>query len=274
MEDLIMLDIIILGIVQGIAEFLPISSSAHLILVREIFKIGFDVVGSIDLTFDLALHFGTLLAIIIYFFKDLWNLLKDGVTKGIKTANGKIFWYLILATIPAGLIGFLFEDFFDSFFRQKLIIIAIALIGMGLIIYFVDKNSKSNKTIKELTWKDALMIGCAQVFALIPGFSRSGTTITAGRLLKLNREEAAKFSFYLSVPIIAGASLITLVKSDTFNIIISNLGIFVLGITISFIVGILCISFLLKYIKKHNFEIFMWYRLIIGVFIILTLIIK
>lgn len=269
-----MLDIIILGIVQGIAEFLPISSSAHLILVREIFKIGFDVVGSIDLTFDLALHFGTLLAIIIYFFKDLWNLLKDGVTKGIKTANGKIFWYLILATIPAGLIGFLFEDFFDSFFRQKLIIIAIALIGMGLIIYFVDKNSKSNKTIKELTWKDALMIGCAQVFALIPGFSRSGTTITAGRLLKLNREEAAKFSFYLSVPIIAGASLITLVKSDTFNIIISNLGIFVLGITISFIVGILCISFLLKYIKKHNFEIFMWYRLIIGVFIILTLIIK
>lgn len=274
MEDLIMLDIIILGIVQGIAEFLPISSSAHLILVREIFKIGFDVVGSIDLTFDLALHFGTLLAIIIYFFKDLWNLLKDGVTKGIKTANGKIFWYLILATIPAGLIGFLFEDFFDSFFRQKLIIIAIALIGMGLIIYFVDKNSKSNKTIKELTWKDALMIGCAQVFALIPGFSRSGTTITAGRLLKLNREEAAKFSFYLSVPIIAGASLITLIKSDTFNIIISNLGIFVLGITISFIVGILCISFLLKYIKKHNFEIFMWYRLIIGVFIILTLIIK
>ena len=266
-----MIDIIILGIIQGIAEFLPISSSAHLIIFRDIFGIGANIGSNIELTFDLALHFGTLLAIIIFFFNDLFKILVEGLTKGVKTKDGKLFWYLILATIPAGIVGVLFEDIFDSFFRKQLWLIAIALIGMGIIIYIVDKKSKISINIKEMKWYQALIVGCAQVFALIPGFSRSGTTITASRFLGLDREDSAKFSFYLSVPVVAGASLLSLIKDDTLNIILDNLMIFGTGILISFITGLLCISFLLKYIKKNDFKLFMIYRIILGILVLFIL---
>ena len=266
-----MMDIIILGIIQGIAEFLPISSSAHLIIFRDIFGIGTSIGSNIELTFDLALHFGTLLAIIIFFFNDLFKILVEGLTKGVKTKDGKLFWYLILATIPAGIVGVLFEDIFDSFFRKQLWLIAIALIVMGVIIYLVDKKSKISINIKEMKWYQALVVGCAQVFALIPGFSRSGTTITASRALGLNREDSAKFSFYLSVPVVAGASLLSLFKDDTLAIILDNLMVFGIGILVSFIIGLLCISFLLKYIKKNDFKIFMIYRIIIGILILFIL---
>ena len=263
-----MIDIIILGIIQGIAEFLPISSSAHLIIFREVLGIGANISNNIELAFDLALHFGTLLAIIIYFFKELWQILIKGLTK---PKEGKLFWYLILATIPAGIVGVLFEDIFDSFFRQQLWLIALALIIMGIIIYLVDKYSKINKNMQEIKWYHALIIGCAQVFALIPGFSRSGTTITASRALGINREDIAKFSFYLSVPVVAGAALFSLIKDNTLTIISENLVIFGTGILISFISGLLCISFLLKYIKKHDFKIFMIYRIILGIIVLLVL---
>ncbi len=266
-----MLDIIILGIIQGIAEFLPISSSAHLIIFREIFGIGSSISSNIELSFDLALHFGTLLAIIIFFFKELWSLLINGLTKGNKTKEGKLFWFLILATIPAGIVGVLFEDIFDSFFRQQLWIIALALIIMGIIIYLVDKKSKTNMNMKDMKWYQALIIGCAQIFALIPGFSRSGTTITASRALGINREDSAKFSFYLSVPVVAGATLFSLIKDNTLTIISENLAIFGIGILISFIIGLLCISFLLKYIKRHDFKIFMIYRIVLGVLVLAML---
>ena len=266
-----MLDIIILGIIQGIAEFLPISSSAHLIIFREIFGSGSNIGSNIELAFDLALHFGTLLAIVIFFFKELWKLLIDGLTKGNKTKDGKLFWFLILATIPAGIVGVLFEDVFDSFFRKQLWLIALALIIMGIIIYLVDKKSKSDKSMKDLKWYQALLIGCAQVFALIPGFSRSGTTITASRALGLDREDSAKFSFYLSIPVVAGATLFSLIKDNTLTIISENLMIFGIGILISFIVGLLCISFLLKYIKKNDFKIFMIYRIILGLIVLVML---
>ena len=266
-----MIDIIILGIIQGIAEFLPISSSAHLIIFRDIFGIGTNIGSNIELTFDLALHFGTLLAIIIFFFNDLFKILIEGLTKGVKTKDGKLFWYLILATIPAGIVGVLFEDIFDSFFRKQLWLIAIALIVMGVIIYLVDKKSKISINIKEMKWYQALIVGCAQVFALIPGFSRSGTTITASRALGLNREDSAKFSFYLSVPVVAGASLLSLIKDDTLAIILDNLMIFGVGILISFITGLLCISFLLKYIKKNDFKIFMIYRILLGILVLFIL---
>lgn len=269
-----MIDVIILGIIQGIAEFLPISSSAHLIIFRDLFGIGKDLIGSMELTFDLALHFGTLLAIGVYFFNDFIKMIKNGFTKGIKDKDGKIFWYLVLATIPAGLIGVLFEDVVDGFFRKQIWLIAIALIIMGIIIYLVDKKSKMEKDLGKMTWKDALIIGCSQVLALIPGFSRSGTTIATGRLLKLNREDAAKFSFFLSAPVILGATVYSLMKENTITIISENLLIFGLGIGISFIIGLLCISFLLRYIKKNDFKIFMWYRITLGIFVLLYLFIK
>lgn len=266
------LQIVLLGIIQGIAEFLPISSSAHLIIARDVFKIGAFIGNNIDLTFDLALHFGTLLAIVVYFFSELWKLLTEGLTKGVKTDNGKVFWYIILATIPAGIVGVLFEDVFDEFFRKQLWLIALALIVMGIIIYLVDRNSKTNKDMMGMKLKDALIIGCAQVFALIPGFSRSGTTIAASRSLGINREDSAKFSFYLSIPVVAGASFLSLLKDNTLTIIGENLVIFGTGVLVSFLTGLFCISFLLKYLKKHDFKIFMYYRIIIGIVVLLSLI--
>jgi len=266
--------IVLLGIIQGIAEFLPISSSAHLIIFRDLFGIGSNLIGEMDLTFDLALHFGTLLAIIVYFFNDLFKIVIEGLTKGTKTNNGKLFWYLIVATIPAGIVGVLFEDVFDSFFRKQIWLIAIALIVMGIIIYLVDKKSKTDKNLEKMTFKDALIIGCAQVFALIPGFSRSGTTITAARALKMNREDSARFSFLLSAPVVCGAALFSLIKGDTIAMIGANLGIFGLGILVSFVTGLICISCLLKYIKKHDFKVFMWYRVILGIVVLAYLFMK
>ena len=142
---------------------------------------------------------------------------------------------------------------------------------MGIIICLVNKKSKIDKSMKDMKWYQALLVGCAQVFALIPGFSRSGTTITASRALGLNREDSAKFSFYLSVPVVAGATLFSLLKDNTLTIISENLSIFGIGILISFVIGLLCISFLLKYLKKHDFKIFMIYRILLGISVLLMI---
>lgn len=262
--------VIILAIIQGIAEFLPISSSAHLIIFRDLFGIGASITEEISMSFDIALHFGTLLAIGIYFFKDFINMFVKGFTKGVKDKEGKLLWYLVLATIPAGLVGVLFEKSIDKIFRSNFIIIGIALIVMGVIIYYVDKKAESKKTIEKLSAKDAFIIGCSQVFALIPGFSRSGTTIATGRILKLDRENAAKFSFYLSAPVVLGAVIVQLFSDNTISLIASNMGIFIIGVLVSFISGLLCISFLLKYLKKNDFKIFMWYRIALGLVVIIV----
>lgn len=266
------LEIIILGIVQGIAEFLPISSSAHLIIFRDVFGIGNGISENVALCLDIALHLGTLLAIGIYFFKDFINMFVKGFTKGIKDKEGKILWYLIIATIPAGIAGVLFEETIENVVRTNYILIAMALAIMGIIIYLADRFSKQTKDIEHMSIKDALLIGCSQVFALIPGFSRSGTTIASARCLKLNREDAAKFSFYLSAPVVLGAVAIHLLKAETWAIIGSNIMIFVVGIMVAFLAGLLCIEFLLKYIKKHDFKLFMWYRIILAIIVILMVI--
>jgi len=267
-----MLSVIILGFIQGIAEFLPISSSAHLIIFRDLFGIGANIGNDIAMSFDIALHFGTLLAIGIYFFNDFINMIKKGFTKGVKDKEGKILWYIVLATIPAAIAGILFEDIIENAIRTNFIIIAIALIVMGVIIYLVDKHFKAKKEIGDMGLKDALLIGCSQVFALIPGFSRSGTTIAAGRCLNLKREDAAKFSFFLSAPVVLGAVILDL--KDSIPVIMDNLLIFGVGILVSFIVGMLCIKFLMKYLKKNDFKIFMWYRVILGIVVILWTLIK
>ena len=193
-----------------------------------------------------------------------------GFTKGVKDKDGKIMWYLIAATVPAALAGVLFEDVIDNVIREKYYLIAIALIVMGVIIYLVDKKCPRDKEIKDMTLKDALIIGCSQVFALIPGFSRSGTTIAAGRALHLEREDAAKFSFYLSLPVVMGAVVLQLIKVD-FSIMASNISILLVGIVISFIIGILCIRFLLKYLRSNDFKVFMWYRLVLGIGVLIYL---
>lgn len=262
--------VVILAIIQGIAEFLPISSSGHLIIFRDLFGIGASSVnGDLALAFDIALHFGTLLAICLYFFKDFWNMLIKGVTKGVKDSDGKMLWFLVLATIPAAVAGLLFEDVIENLIRTNYIIIAIALIVMGILIYLADKFNKEEKTVKDMNLKDALLIGCSQVFALIPGFSRSGTTIAAARCLKLKKEDAARFSFFLSAPVVLGAVVLSLFKDNMISLILANANVFIIGVLVSFIAGLLCIEFLLKYLRKHDFKLFMFYRIVLGVIVII-----
>lgn len=268
------IQIIILGIIQGVAEFLPISSSAHLIIFRDIFGIGSFLVDKYEMSFDIALHFGTGLAILVYFFKDFLKMFKDGFTKGMKTSDGKMLWYVVVATIPAAIFGVLLEDKIDEIIRGNYVLICAALSIMGILIYLADKYNEQTKNLAEITLKDAIIIGFSQVCALIPGFSRSGTTIAAGRFLKIKRRDAAKFSFYLSAPVIAGAVFIKVIKGDMISLITYNPVSFVIGIFVSFIFGLLCIKFLLKYLKSHDYNVFMWYRLGLSLIALLILIFK
>lgn len=268
------IEILILGFIQGIAEFLPISSSAHLIIFRDIFGIGSGISANMELTFDIALHFGTLLAIAVFFFSDFIQMIKKGFTKGVKDDDGKILWYLVAATIPAAIAGVLFEEPIENIIRSNYVVIALALAIMGIIIYLADKYSKETKNIKKMSLKDAILIGCSQVFALIPGFSRSGTTIAAGRVLGLERESAAKFSFFLSAPVVLGAVCLQLLKGSTLSVIAANLGTFILGILVSFITGLICIKYLLKYLQKHNFKIFMVYRVALAAVVLIYIFIR
>lgn len=264
------LQALILGIIQGLTELLPISSSAHLNIVpwilgwtkSEEFIIAFE-------GFDVALHFGTLLAIGIFFFKDWLDLIKGGwnqVVKKEKTTEGKMFWYIVIATIPGGIIGFLL-DYFVEDILTKPIIIAIALIVMGIILYIVDKNAKSSVKYEQMNFKQTFLIGLSQALAFIPGVSRSGVTMTTGRLLGVERESCAKYSFMLSAPIVLGATLFKM-KDFVFNIP------FFIGILASFIVGIIVIKFLLNYLKKGNFKIFAIYRVLLGILILGLLLIR
>lgn len=257
---------IILGIVQGIGEFLPISSSAHLILVPYLF--GFEEKG---LAFDVALHFGTLIAVLVVYLKDWLNLAKGVYNKSVHKKNSfenKMFWYLVLATIPGALIGKLFEEPIENIFRTNYYIIAIALGVMGVLIYIGDKWAEKKYKGKEteykaLSLKQTFIIGLSQALAVIPGFSRSGTTILTARLMGVSREGAAKFTFMLSVPIIFGATLLKLPELITgFNLSL------VIGIVTSAIVGILSIKFLLKFVKKNDFAVFAYYRVIIALIVL------
>lgn len=259
---------IILGIIQGVGEFLPISSSAHLILLPYLF--GW---SESSMAFDVALHFGTLLAVLVIFFKEWWSLFIGAirnVNSKKKTADGKMFWYLIVATIPAALVGFILDDIIEGFFRNQIWLIALFLALMGVFIYAGDKWASKHYKGKEtkfdkITLKQAFLVGCSQAFAVFPGFSRSGTTILAGRLMGIEKEAITKFTFLLSVPIIAGATILK-VTDLTMSIEV------ITGIVTSFIVGIISIKFLLSYIKKHDFSVFAFYRIIIAIIIYIKLI--
>ena len=158
--------------------------------------------------------------------------------------------------------------------RTNYLLIAICLAIMGIIIKYTDKLSKDTRGFKNMTFKDAILIGCAQVCALIPGFSRSGTTISMARVLKINRSDAAKFSFYLSAPVVLGAVAIKILKGEMISLVTAEPVTFILGVVISFVSGLLCIKFLLNYVKKHDYNIFMWYRLILALIVLIVLYLK
>ena len=249
---------IVLGIVQGLTELLPISSSAHLFLIPWIFN--WPEIGD----FDVALHFGTLLAIGIFFFKDWIALIKGGyklAVKKEKTTEGKMFWYIVIATIPGGAIGFLLDHFAEDLLTNQFII-AIALIVMGIILYVVDKKAKSETEYKDMTFKQTFLIGLSQALAFIPGVSRSGITMTTARAMGIKRESAAKYSFMLSAPIVLAATAYK-IKDFAFGELS-----FYIGVLASFIVGLVVIKFLLQYLQKGSFKGFAIYRIIIGIIVL------
>ena len=255
---------IILGIVQGLTEFLPISSSGHLNVFP--WLLGW---GTMPDSFDVALHLGTLLALIIFFYKDWINLFKGGYKKIVKkedSTDGKIFWYLVIATIPAGILSLVLDKISDKIVGENLnvqmIWIAVALIIMGIILYIVDKKAKTETKFEEITLKQSLLVGMSQaIAAAFPGVSRSGITMTTARALKIDRESAAKFSFLLATPITFAAVLVKM-KDFTYNLS------FLAGVISSFLVGVVIIKFLLNYLKKGSFKLFAIYRVIFGLFII------
>ncbi|MDD2444418.1 MAG: undecaprenyl-diphosphate phosphatase [Desulfotomaculaceae bacterium] len=248
---------LVLGVVQGLGEFLPISSSAHLVLAP--WALGWTDPG---LTFDVALHIGTLFAVVAFFWRDWVGLIKEAA-KGRTTHEALLFWYLAIATIPGAAAGYLLEEQAETVFRAP-ILIGSMLIIMGIILYWVDKRMSKRKDIRSISFMDSLLIGISQAFAIIPGVSRSGVTMTAGRALGLTREAAARFSFLLSTPIVVGAGA---VKLKDISIADVNTA-FITGVVTSAIIGFLSIGFLLRYLTRRSFAVFVWYRFALGLAVI------
>ncbi len=258
---------IILGAVQGVTEFLPISSTAHLILLP--WAVGWPDPG---LSFDVALHLGTLVALLIYFRAD-WLALAGsavGILQGrTKSSDARMVMLIIAATIPGGIAGALFEHKVEDALRDPQII-ALMLIGMALVLAAAELLGRRKKSLDEISWPDAMTVGIAQAFAIIPGVSRSGVTITAGLFRSFRRETAAKFSFFLSTPIIAGA-----VAKKTLDVVKSGAGWdqltpFMAGILASGIVGYLSIAFMMRYLQTHTTFLFVYYRVALGVVVLLA----
>lgn len=260
---------IFLGGVQGIAEFLPISSSGHLVVFPYI--LDWDYKG---LSFDIALHFGTAIAIMVYFWKDWKRLITSAISKLQGTSYKvqedqnefpqNLLWQIVVASIPAGIIGVLINDYVESKFHSPLLI-AFNLIFFGLVLWFVDKYSKTNLKIKNAKYWNSFLIGIAQSIALMPGVSRSGITITTSRLLGFEKEDGAKLSFMIGTPAMLGAFVLAAkdMKAEMINVS------FIIAVIASAIFGYLAIKYMLKYLQKGSFAIFTWYRIVLGAIIIL-----
>lgn len=272
------LEALFLGIVQGLTEFLPISSTGHLTIAGKLMGLISAENPERWTSFIAVIQLGTLLAIIIYFWKDLWNIfitfIKENLISRKKYSeqdiNSKMGWLIILGSIPVAIIGLGFKDVIEGAFTKNLYVIATSLIVLGIILAFAERIGKFKREMKDITWKDSIIIGFAQSLALIPGSSRSGTTITAGIFMGLKRETAARFSFLLSVPAILGSGLLEFYSSLEY---IQTDGLITLAIATiaSAISGYLTIAFLLSYLKKHSTMVFVYYRVIIGIVIFLLI---
>jgi undecaprenyl-diphosphatase len=253
----------VLGALQGFAEVLPISSSAHLILVPWLLKW-----PESGLTFDVALHLGTFLALALYFRRDIIEMSVSGVdaivNRSLNTPARRLPFLIIAATIPAAVVGKLLEHQVEALFRSNPLLIAIVLIGFGIILGIADIVGRKRLALDEVKPASALTIGLFQCLALIPGVSRSGITITAGLMLGFTRESAARFSFLLSLPIVAGAALLKslhLIKDG----IPAGEGVpMLVGILVSALTGYISVAFLLKFVQKRSISPFVWYRVIAG----------
>lgn len=254
---------VLLGLTQGLTEFLPISSSAHLALLPWIFR--FNDPG---ISFDVALHLGTLVAVLFYFRKDIEVLLRgfflsvyERKIKGYPAR--KTAWFIIIACIPGALLGY----FFEKEIEEKLhlpALIAVFMMAMGALLWAADRLGKKERVIDKMNFLDSLLIGLSQAFALAPGVSRSGITISAALTLGFSREEAARFSFLLSIPIIMGASLLKIRYFVNSVVYSPDRIIFLAGFFSSTIAGFLAIKFMLKFVRSHSYGLFVYYRIIAG----------
>ncbi len=243
------LEALVLGIIQGLSEFLPISSSGHLILAEKLFHLN---VGS--LVFDVALHAGTLLALLSYFWRDLVSLANDFFTR----RSNRLWLYLVIATLPGAVFGFLLESAAETTFRAP-VLVALNLFWMGLVMLAVDRRPQTKK-LGAMNTADSVKIGFAQALALLPGVSRSGITISTARFMSFDRGAAARFSFLLAIPITAGA-IFKVVLGENLHTIASNFGVFAAGVAASAITGYLAIKWVLKYLAGHSLALFAYYRI-------------
>jgi len=261
---------IIFGAVQGITEFLPISSSGHLAVLHDFFH--FELAD--DLSFDVALHWGTLLALVIFFWRDIWILTK-GFFRWLTNFDlknnfeARLSWLIVFGTIPAGVVGYFFGDWLEATFRSTSSI-AFMLIVVGLLFFLLEKYSRREREMGELNWLDAVVIGIAQSVALIPGVSRSGITIIAGLGRKLKRETAARFSFIMSIPAVLGAGIKKFHDLSGAGVAI-DWGVWIVGVLTAAVVGYFCLKYFLKFLSKHSLQVFGWYRIILGLAILIYL---
>lgn len=248
---------IVYGIIQGIGEFLPISSTAHIIIVP--WMLGWADQGNV---FDVALHMGTAVAVILFFLKDWIRLIGAGFSMP-KSADGRLFWCIVLATIPGGIAGLFLDKYMESF--RNPLLIGIVLIVMGIVLYFADKVSLSIVDLADIGFKRSIIVGISQALAIVPGVSRSGITMSVGRFLGMTRESIARFTFLMATPIILVDGLYHIKDLKDAQI---DMFTFAVAVLTSAIVGVLSIRFLLDYLKRKGFGLFAIYRFIIGAAII------
>ena len=268
---------IILGIIEGITEWLPISSTGHLIIADEFIKLG--MTDEFMEMFNVVIQLGAILAVVVIFWNKMWPFTADK-TKGynyITKGNGLIkkdvmdMWFkVIVAMLPAAIVGIPFDNYFEAHFHNWQVVSA-ALIAYGVLFIVIEKINKSRKPkvtgIPELSYKTALLIGCFQALSLIPGTSRSGSTILGAMILGVSRVAGAEFSFFLAVPVMFGASLIKLLKFG-FTFTGMELAVLAVGTLTSFIVSVIAIKFLISYVRRHDFSLFGYYRIALGVIVI------
>ena len=284
MDFIELLKVIFLGIVEGITEWLPISSTGHLILVEEFIKL--NVSEDFWEMFMVVIQLGAIMAVVVLYFKDLWPFRNkkpkhNNVTKIEKTAgvicrfvkiDKMVMWFKILVScLPSIIIGLPFNDLIEEKFNNYFVVSVMLIVYGILFIVIEDYNKKrtpSINRIEEISWKTAFLIGLFQVLSLIPGTSRSGSTIIGGIFLGTSRTLAAEYTFFLAIPTMFGASLLKLVKFGL-GFSQNELVILITGMVVSFVVSILAIKFLMGYIKKHDFKVFGWYRIILGAVVLL-----
>jgi len=265
--DIDIIEAIILGIVQGATEFLPVSSSAHLVIVPYFFGM-----PPAPLIFDAMVHMATLLAVMLFFWNDLFNIavsfFKNDRSEETRS-NKKVGLLIIAGTVPAALAGYFFEDFFAGFFSAPEAV-GFLLLVTGSFLLLIERIAKQVRNIRELNFKNAVFIGIAQSFAILPGISRSGSTIVAGMFCGLTRESATRFSFLLSVPIIFGAGLFS-IKKAFFDHTWADINIIVMlaGCFAAFVAAFLSIKFLISYVKKHSLDVFAIYCFVVGILVLL-----